>query len=105
MINLVKALSVRESENLKNKMKDIGEEEEIVVKESCWTFTWMDRYMLQIDSPFIVIWNAISLTVNAVLIFTVYYEAAFRLQSLADEQAFAVVFECILVIDIMMNFC
>ena len=34
MIQLVKALSVRESENLRNKMKDIGDEEEIVVRES-----------------------------------------------------------------------
>ena len=75
-----------------------------MVKISCWEFKGMDRYMQQLDEPFIVIWNAISIIANSVSIFLVYYEAAFRLNGFEDEQAFAFILECVLIADIILNF-
>ena len=60
--------------------------------------------MQQLDEPQIAIWNAVSVVANSVSIFSVYYEAAFRLNSFETEQAFAMIFECVLVMDIMLTF-
>lgn len=41
-IQIVKALSKRESENMRERKVDEDEDEEQV---SCWHLTWLDRYV------------------------------------------------------------
>ena len=81
-IQIVKALSTRESGTLANRLSealDFADEEE--VKDSCWNLNWLDRYVQEPEKYFMVIWNLTAITVNTISIFIVYYECAFRMKS------------------------
>ena len=98
MLQLVKALSSRESDELVQKRKDDEK------KVKCTDFLWADRYVQTPDNMWMTIWTFIALTVNTFSIFMVYYESAFHLRAFDDMPMIITIFEVILTLEIVIIF-
>ena len=103
MIQLVKALSPRESEAMKNK-RDEGDVDEEKQKVSWTEFKWADKYVKTPDNRWMTYWNILAIAVNTVSIFTVYYDASFHLHGYTDYSMLSYVFEVILLLEICIFF-
>lgn len=102
-IMIVKALSVRESEEMKNHhiaVEDEEEEEQV----SLWGFQWMDRYVQKPDNIIMILLALLDLSFNIVYIFLVVYDSAFRLTTMKERSAFVLFIEFGLVAQMILVF-
>lgn len=102
LIQIVKALSPRESKEMRDRAKLDHEEEEVQV--SCWKLEWLDRYVMTPENLYVTLWTFIALSVNTVAIFYISYDCAFHLAAIESYNPFILVIEILLLFELIMVF-
>lgn len=102
MIQLVKAVCKMESDEMKNIMKDLDDEDE--AKVSCFKLKWLDRYVQPPNKLLMTAWTFLALTVNSISIFFVYYECAFRMRAFKSFSFLQMIFDVVLTLEMIIHF-
>ena len=100
----MKALSARESEEMRSRSKDALNDEEEVEHVSCWKLIWLNKYVQSPNKLFMILWNFLALSMNTVSIFIVFYEFAYHLTARENDSNIVLFIEFVLFFDIIAYF-